>query len=135
MLFRKTTTDQLRDALAIANDRTQAPARALLKTSYDGNLTLVDVEQRGNNATARLSVHRSKCYGARTSKSGRHGLYASWEAHRDFFRALFALNEHAIIVTSLAKYNAENFESEFPKTAFINIGSQSNPVTMPDCTI
>lgn len=74
--------------------------------------------------------------GSRTSASGRHMRKASWEAHRDVLRALFAVDPDAVVKTALAVYcGAADFEREFQATAHRNIGSRMEPRTMPDCTV
>lgn len=128
MLFRKCSESDLIVALSKANEE------------YEGNLRLIEGGRTG--LRYRLGVHNGRKIGARMSAGqGRRGPYASWEAHRDFFRALFAHNPKAVVVTGLVRrngvpaYTAENFEDTFPDTAYINIGSQMQPVTMPECTI
>ena len=103
---------------------------------YDGNLKLVDVNAIGKSAVrARLGAVDSRKYGARTAASGRHGQFASWEAHRDFFRALFAINPDAVIVTSMAKYTAANFEGSYQATASINVASGMRFATLPSLSV
>lgn len=115
---------QLETALARAN------------ALYDGNLKLVDDHRVPGGMRFRLGVRDSRKYGARTSASGRHIPSASWEAHRDFLRALFAIVPDAVVYTMLATYRgAEDFEEKFPATAHRNVGSQMFPVTMRQLTV
>jgi hypothetical protein len=124
MLFRQCNIEQLQQALTVAN------------VEYRGNLAIADDKPIGKSAyRARLVARKSREYGARTSASGRHGPFASWEAHRDFLRALFVVNPRAVVITSMARYTAENFESVFPPTGQKNIGSMMNPCTMPQCSV
>lgn len=124
MLFRQCNIEQLQQALTVAN------------VEYRGNLAIADDKPIGKSAyRARLVARKSREYGARTSASGRHGPFASWEAHRDFLRALFVVNPRAVVITSMARYTAENFETVFPPTGEKNIGSHFHPVTMPQCSV
>lgn len=111
-------------------------ALARVSPAYDYNLKLVDDRAVPGGMRFRLGVFDSRKHGARTSASGRHTPSASWEAHRDFLRALFAIVPDAVVYTSLATYRgAENFEETFPETAHRNVGSMYNPVTMRQLTI
>ena len=131
MLFRRTSPKDLEIALNATNLR------------YGGNLRLADVRAQGSATRACLRVHNGRAHGARTVGcfTTRHGPYASWEAHRDFLRVLFATHPEAKVVTGLAQragiasYTAENFEAVFPATADVNVGSQIAPMSMRDCTI
>jgi hypothetical protein len=123
MLFTRCDSETLYQALAQAN------------SIYDNNLCLDIGRHVGTGLRAVLRARDSRAYGARTSASGRHGPYASWEAHRDFLRALFVISPQTKVSTAMAKYTAENFEYTFPDTAHKNIGSQFNPVTMPQLSI
>ena len=66
------------------------------------------------------------CHFRRTSASffrqGRRVHAVCWHGHRDFFRAVFAQEPHAVFVTALARYDAPTFEDVFPKTAWIPYG-------------
>jgi hypothetical protein len=123
MLFTRCNIETLNAALAQAN------------ASYSNNLRLDIGRHVGTGLRAVLRAKDSRAYGARTSANGRHGPYASWEAHRDFLRALFVISPQTRVSTAMAKYTAENFEHTFPETGHKNIGSMINPVTMPQLTI
>lgn len=104
---------------------------------YDGNvITSSDAHVRGTTYVARLSVRDSHARGARTSWSGRHGPWASWEAHRDVLRAFFERYPDRIIKTAFATYRGlDGFLAEYPATAYKNVGSMMSPATMPDLTV
>lgn len=76
----------------------------------------------------------------RTSTSGfnpdRRVAAVCWHGHRDFMRAIFAKDANARIKSSFADYKgAENFERDFPGTAYRNVGSMMYPMFMKDaCT-
>jgi len=93
-------------------------------------------EKTSHGIKATLRVRDSHAYGARTSWQGRHGPYASWEAHRDFIRALFKLVPNASVKTGMALYRGnEDFEAKFQETASKNVGSQIQPCTMPELSV
>ena len=106
---------------------------------YNGNLAPVDEKPLGQNDygfRGRVRAIDSRAYGARTSSSGRHGPYASWEAYRDVLIAIFEEWPHATVRTGLAYYRGrEGFEEGYPDTAYINIGSQMQPAYMPELSI
>jgi hypothetical protein len=54
-----------------------------------------------------------------------------WHGHRAFMRALFKVAPHAVIISSLARYNdAEDFERKHGATADHPAGSYYDPVTV-----
>lgn len=120
MYFYKCSQQERYLALAKANER------------YEGNLQLTEPTRTGS---VRLRTTRGGVIGSRTSRSGKRMPYASWEAHRDFLIALFEINPNASVRTSFAHYrNKDSFYEQFPGTAYRNVGSQMEPVTMPDLT-
>ena len=83
-----------------------------------------------------LETRDAWAHGSRTSASGRHMRKASWEAHRDVLVALFDVDPDATIKTALATYyGRKDFHDKFPSTGGKNIGSQVQPITMPECSI
>lgn len=107
------------------------------RDTYDGNV-ISDSGARallsgGRGFRGRLRVKDSRGAGARMSATGRHGPYACWHAYRDVFAAIFAEYPDARVRTGMARYDGrEGFEANYPATAYINIGSQLDPVHMPD---
>lgn len=109
------------------------------REEYAGNLAPVDAKPLGQNDygfRGRVKALDSHAYGARTSWSGRHGPWASWEAYRDVLTAIFEEWPHASVRTSLAHYKGrEGFEDKYPRTAYYNVGSVVSPVTMPELSL
>lgn len=121
MIFHKCTYEERYRALDIANKQ------------YDGNLCLTAPTPK--SGSIRLVPVRSGVLGSRTSWKGKKLKAASWEAHRDFLKALFDINPNASVRTKFAHYaGKDSFYELFPDTAYINIGSQMEPCTMPDLT-
>jgi hypothetical protein len=108
-------------------------------TRYLGNITLHrDAKDlhgvRKPRIRARLAVSDSRAPGARRSWTGRRMPVACWHAYRDVLAELFRLFPNAVVRTGMAKYNGQaGFLAAYPATADINIGSQMQPVRMPDC--
>lgn len=116
-----------------------AYAVAQANTDYAGNLAVhADAHEIGSRkitTVGRLTVKESHDDGARYSWAGRHCQAACWHAFRDVYREIFSIAPDAVITTTLARYTKENFETVYPQTAFTNVGSQFQPVTMPElCT-
>lgn len=110
------------------------------RAQYHGNLVMVDGRRAGGvrrpKIRARVTVTDSRGPGARTSWSGRHGPWASWEAYRDVLSELFYRFPDAIVRTSVATYKgSDGFEKTFPRTALRNVGSMVQPVTMPELSV
>jgi hypothetical protein len=76
----------------------------------------------------------------RTSQSafneGRKVAAVCWHGHRDFMRAVFALDPNARFKTAIADWKgSEDFERRFAQTAFNNVGSMMYPMFAKDvCT-
>lgn len=118
------------------------------RDKYDGNvyasdtdghdLVLSDVTTTSRSVSFRfrLRVRDYDRSGWRYSASGRRIRSASWEAHRDILRALFAAFGDALTVTTaMATYKGpQGFEQNYPQTADRNVGSMIAPVTMRDLT-
>lgn len=72
----------------------------------------------------------------RVGNAGRKVAAVCWHGHRDFFRALFALNSAAEIrshwVGGDIHYTAENFERTYQDTGHANIGSMYQPLAYRD---
>jgi hypothetical protein len=109
---------------------------ATANKEYNGNLAFNRCDKRGNGFVVTLKVRRSKEHGARTSASGRHGPYASWEAHRDFMLALYDLAPGAWIDSKMASYHGvEGFRENFPETRYHQVGSMMQPVSFGELTV
>lgn len=127
MEFRNCTEGELWQALRDANE----------KYDYDGNLCwrYDGIERKRGALCVTLQVKVTKTHGSRTSSSGRPLRSASWEAHRDFMRALFKINPDAKIKTALAYYKgSEDFEEKFPDTAYKQVGSMMCPMQFGETT-
>lgn len=80
-----------------------------------------------------LTVKRAANPGGRISASGRKVCAACWHCHRDVMRAIFAINPHARIKSSLADYRSkEHFEDTFYATGYTNCGSMMAPLNAMD---
>ena len=128
MKIRGITLSALEAAVAVAN------------VEYKGNLRIADPLQfNGRTPSVQfvLRVNDSRAYGARLSGSGRrHTPSASWEAHRDVFRAVFATYPDAVIVTAVATYRgSEHFEASCRATANTPMGSRAEPTTLGELSI
>jgi hypothetical protein len=112
----------------------QAIVAYVSKDGYDGNI-VVERHAHGTDRrlAARLWATDGHGPGARTSWSGRHGHAACWHAYRDVLAELFERFPTARVRTALAVYRGqEGFERDYPATAYINIGSQMQPASMPE---
>lgn len=104
--------------------------------TYPAGVYFSHTSTRSNVINGTLRVRDSFKEGARMSASGRHMPAASWEAHRDFMRALFAVNPAGRITTALADYRgADDFERKHAATANHNCGSQCQPATMAELSV
>lgn len=104
------------------------------RESYGGNVIVNPdaYSHSGNRITARLRVNSSRAPGARRAWSGRRTVAACWHAYRDVLSRVFDYNPDARIRTMMATYKGrEGFLSDYPGTAYQNVGSQISPVTMP----
>lgn len=93
--------------------------------TYGGNLRFKNGPTiLGRRFRFTLTVNDSSGEGGRRSNTGRKIAAACWHAHRDFFRALYAINPKASIKSALAEYfDAEDFEENFEETGDRDIGS------------
>lgn len=80
----------------------------------------------------RIVVESSHGSGARRLRSGRRMPVACWHVFRDVFRQAFQEYPGARFNTSLARYTAENFESTYPATGYVNAGSMMSPCRLVD---
>ena len=106
---------------------------------YGGNVIIDYIDSRRTRSDGRvtyrlkLRVADSRGDGARASWSGRRTPSLCWHGFRDVIRAIFAVDPNATILTAMARYEgSEGFESTYPATAYKNIGSMMQPVTMPE---
>lgn len=109
---------------------------------YGGNLILEQYRHIGCDRQGRdkllftLAVRDSHGPGARRSASGRHMPKASWQAHRDVMRELFATDPNAFLHTALADYHGrKDFEAKFEETGERNVGSMMQPARMRDMAV
>lgn len=105
---------------------------------YSGNVIVDDSAHviTDNRFRARLRVKDSREHGARLSWTGRHIPAASWEAYRDVLSAVFEQFPNARVQTSMATYRGrEDFESKYPETAYVNVGSIMQPAYMRELSI
>jgi hypothetical protein len=112
----------------------QAIVAYVSKGDYDGNL-VVERHAHGHaqRLAARLWATDGYGPGARTSWTGRHAHAACWHAYRDVLAELFERFPKATVRTALAVYRGrEGFEQHYPATAYVNVGSQMQPVHMPE---
>ncbi len=118
---------------------------------WDGNVQLKSLtdksNSRGGRASYTLRAGSSHKSGARTSGSGRRTVASCWHVHRDVLREIFKTNPDARVVSGLGErvdgkfkrtiYNgSDGFENDFPRTAWINVGSDWCPAyigSLCDC--
>lgn len=109
---------------------------------WDGNVLLKSLtdksNSRGERASYALRAADSHKNGARRGSSGRATVSSCWHVHRDVLREIFKINPDARVVSGLGErvdgkfkrtvYNgSDGFESDFPGTAWINVGSEMCP--------
>lgn len=108
---------------------------------YAGNIKYCETWAKGRRVSFTIKTHDSFAKGSRTSWSGRHGRWASWEAHRDVMRALLTVWPDASIRCGLGREGSihyaglASFEDQYEATGQRNIGSQMQPCTMPELSI
>lgn len=105
------------------------------RTRYAGNVKLVYTPSPLNAAGTRFRValraESSRNAGARRTTAGRRSVAACWHVFRNVYAELFRLHPDAVVRTSMATYKgAAGFESNYPATAYQNIGTQLYPATM-----
>ena len=105
-----------------------------MNTNYEGNIIFDHTKllnKRGDHFQLRLRVQDTKGAGVQFSASnpflghkGRRTVQACWHVYRDFFRAVYQLNDSAKIRTPLANYESrEHFEDTFVETGYETYGS------------
>ena len=103
--------------------------------AYDGNIAVhQDAKPLGANDygfRGRVIATASRVHGSRHSWSGRATRAACWHAYRDAIRAVLTEYPHAVVTTAMARYEGlAGFESVYPQTAYRNVGSMLQPVSM-----
>ncbi len=100
---------------------------------YDHNLTVETRATSAHGIGIKLGTNDSHGIGSRRSWSGRHGKWACWHAFRDVLAGIFLADPNARVRTSMTVYKgAEGFLSEYPETAYTNVGSMMSPAYMPE---
>lgn len=133
MNLKGVTLSQFRQAVSLVNVMSEVWPDMV---DYNGNLAVHqdahEIGIRKISTVGRLTVVSSSREGARRSWQGRKCQAACWHAFRDVIRQVFVLAPDAVVKTSMATYTAANFEATYPATGWKNIGSQFQPVTMPE---
>jgi len=111
--------------------------RRVSVTRYDGNIICKDprptiLRKDGSAFRQRVIAISSKRSGARRSASGRRMPCACWHVFRDVVRATFENNPGVTFRTSLAYYTSGNFETTYPATGAVNVGSMFRPAYLPE---
>jgi hypothetical protein len=130
-----TKTDPNMESATLA-DLVLKATRAATHAKYNGNVYAEITWHSGRRVRFTLATRDAWAIGSRRAASGRHMRKASWEAHRDVLRYLFAVDPHASVRTALANYYGRgDFERKFPATAHKNVGSIAQPRTFRSCTV
>lgn len=121
----------------ITSDQFYTIVRHVSATMYDNNVTCNDPQPRPLNRAGlrfnqRVIVLSSRGAGARRSWSGRRMPCACWHVFRDVVRATLAAHPGATFRTRMAYYTSDNFESTYPATGYVNVGSLMQPAYMPN---
>ena len=122
------------DIRGISLEDFQAIVAYVSKGDYDGNIVVErHAHENGSRLAARLWAADGRGPGARVSWTGRHAHAACWHAYRDVLAELFERFPRATVRTAMAVYRGrDGFEQHYPQTAYSNIGSQMQPVYMPE---
>lgn len=110
---------------------------------YDGNVMMHEdsddlpaLKSGKPVCRARLTIGDSRGPGSRVSWSGRHGPWACWHAYRDVLMRVFERYPDAVVTSgfhwTVTYRGMEGFQELYPETGRRNIGSQLEPVTMPE---
>ncbi|QFG12157.1 Hypothetical Protein OBI_RACECAR_29 [Arthrobacter phage Racecar] len=106
---------------------------------YDGNIVIENCESKnlkGTRISVKLGTADSRKHGSRRAWSGRHGKWLCWHGFRDVFRAVYDINEDAVIRTGKAVYKGrDGFESVYRTTGDVNVGSMFQPAYMPEMCV
>lgn len=111
---------------------TNTTIRELEHAADTVGVRLIAVKTIGKRVKARLGL-TGEIYRRLSSHDGHRVAAVCWHGHRDFFRALYAINPHVVITSrglggfTIRYNNAADFEREFPKTAYRNIGAIMRP--------
>jgi hypothetical protein len=112
--------------------------REVSESRYEGNVIVqADAyELSGNRFRGRLRCTTGRGAGARTSWRGAHYPIACWHAYRDVLAEVFRQFPDARVQSgyhfSVVYRGADDFAAKYPQTGRKNIGSQMEPVTMPE---
>jgi hypothetical protein len=152
MQIRHATINEFAAAIQQANSHNDYDLEMVFTSGRDGNFRARIVPRFARALDAYGKDTGDLAKGARYSANAFHATprrlrAACWHAHRDVFRALFALAPDAIVRTGLGPiekqddgsvkhrdtvYNAANFEATYGSTAYVNVGSEMYPRRMPD---
>lgn len=122
----------------IEPDVFDAIVRRISADRFDDNVTCYDPRPSARHTRAgtrfrqRVLVRSSREAGARRSWSGRRMPCACWHVFRDVVRATLAEHPAVTFRTSLAFYTSGNFETTYPATGAVNVGSACQPAYLPD---
>lgn len=121
----------------ITPDVFEAIVRRVSSDRYDNNVMCYDprptrLNRAGTRFRQRVIVASSRGAGARRSWSGRRMPCACWHVFRDVVRATLAEHPTVTFRTSLAYYTSANFETTYPPTGWVNVGSAFQPATLPE---
>lgn len=103
-----------------------------------GGMRMFWINVRGIRQTAyefKLRAIDSHTYYSRKNIHGRYGNWVCFHGWRDFIRVCFA-NGATKVATAYGTWkNAEEFDADLPRIEGQNVGSESEPRTMPElCT-
>lgn len=104
--------------------------RTISADKYEGNVIFKNGPEMASSKkmTFTLTVKRGAQPGGRRAPDGRKVAAACWHVHQDIMRELFSQFPQARLKSMMADYRGkEDFEDNFPETAWVNIGSEANP--------
>ena len=106
----------------------------LRKASQSVGVALFELRKSGKGFRFRITPIGGKYQKLSASyfNRGRKCHAVCWHGHRDFFRVLFRLSPDAVVITALARYTADNFESTYPETDK-NVGPPIAPIHYSEC--
>ncbi len=125
----------------ITADVFETIVRSVSETRYDRNIMCLNpcpsgLNKAGTRFRQRVIAISSRGAGARRSWSGRRMPCACWHVFRDVVRATLAAHPEVTFRTRMAYYTSDNFESTYPATGYVNVGSPAQPAYLPrlcDC--
>jgi hypothetical protein len=110
--------------------------RRVSDDDYAGNITIDMNAVSTNSYRVKLGTNDSKAHGSRTSASGRHGKYLSWQGFRDVLAEVFLADPNARVYTGRESYlGAADFMEKFPDTAYANVGSEWYPAYLIEMSV